>query len=294
MTLSRREFLRVLGVSAAVGTSSAIPLAPSQAVVPPALNDVVRARALHTAAIRDLPSPEAPIIDQFWEDEIFEIQAVEGRWLRSSKGFVSASDVQPMVTPVQSVVSEQKSPVWAEVIAASAPVRQWSADNAPSVAKIGHGGVMRIMDRLTPQAGNPAWVGIADEHHHLVGWSRAELWSAIDWRDQRDLDLMVVRETGRAVLVRSGQALIQVDAALGPQAAPGVYPITRILPGQTQQVAGVKRYGVPYVQESGNVLCLGGVYWHNRVGAIDQGMHLQLPVHIARAWFGRLRRVTIL
>lgn len=291
MTLSRRDFLRVFGVSAAAVGGFALPLSPMVPTISDSDLVSLQARALHTAPIRETPSPEAPVVRHLWEDEIFDIRAAVGRWIHSSEGFVAAHDAQPMLVTAPLEISE--APCWAAATGAAAAVRAWASDSAPLIEKIGHGGVMRILDRLTPRAAADDWIAIADEHDRLIGWSRNTLWSAIDWRTTADADLIVDAALRRAALWESGTERMRADLTVGRLLVPGEYPVTLLQPGATVTAARQTQLGVPYVQRAGNELSLGGVYWHNHFGAALNGMDIQLPVHIARAWFGRLRRVIV-
>ncbi|MBL8133749.1 MAG: hypothetical protein JNL42_17940 [Anaerolineae bacterium] len=292
MTLSRRDFLRIFGGSAAAAVGGfALAFSPTGPTASDADLKSFQARALHTAPVREMPSPESPVVKYLWEDEIFDVQAAVGRWMQSSEGFIAAHDAQPML--VTALLEMHDTPHWAAVVGAAAAVRAWACDSAPLIEKIGHGGVMRVLDRLAPRAACDAWVAIADEHDRVIGWSRNTLWSAIGWRTTADADLIVDAALRRAELWEAGAARLCADVALGRALVPGEYPVTLYQPGTTIEAAGHTRLGVPYVQRAGNELSLGGVYWHNQFGAALDGLDIQLPVQIARAWFGRLRRVIV-
>ncbi len=65
---------------------------------------------------------------------------------------------------------------WIEVVAPVAAVRQWCAPDAPLVTRIGHGGIVRVIDRLP---GDTLWYGIASETGDLLGWSQAAHWKPV-------------------------------------------------------------------------------------------------------------------
>ena len=57
---------------------------------------------------------------------------------------------------------------------ALAVVRAYCAADAPIVARIGHGGVLRVIDYLPPgQSDGIGWYGVADdESSALLGWTQ--------------------------------------------------------------------------------------------------------------------------
>jgi hypothetical protein len=288
MPLSRRQFLRTLGISAATSTIAGFSFPANSEGVG---LQIVQGRALHTASIRTFPAFDAPVTRQMWDGEIFAIRSIQADWFRTREGYVAFHDAQPMW--IASSVASQHPPFWAEVSGATAPIREWCAGDAPVVTQIGHGGVMRIVDLLTMQ--QTAWYGIADEDDRLIGWSRSLLWSAASWRQEPRLDLVINRATQHATLLDGSIEQVQASVSFGKPLLSGSYPIVGTFPSQTYVIAGIPRYGIPYVQYAGenNPLTLGGVYWHNRFGAQLDGMDIQLPALLARKIFGRLRRVIL-
>lgn len=289
MPLSRRRFLQSLGITLAASSAG---LSPHQLFAQAGQNRFmsVQGRALYTAMVRSRPEPTAPVVRSIWEDEIVDLRSISGRWFRTSDGYVAFEDAQPMHAAPSSVL-DVTPPFWSEVRGAVAVVRAWCSADAPLVTRIGHGGVMRVIDQLvTPEGG---WYALAEENGQRIGWSRSAVWLPVEWQEQpRTLNLIVNRSGYRAEVRNGEEALVEAEVAFGKPLRPGTYSITDATPSKTQ-IQEPPRYGIPWALTSGNDLSLSGVYWHNRFGDFIGGDDLQLPVILAREIYPRLDRVII-
>lgn len=290
MPLSRRQFLQSLGITWAASTAG-FSLSPGLGWDSTPFMDMplTHGRALHTTLVHQFPDAQSPVVKRLWEDEVFEIRDLSDGWFHDSSGYVTLHDAQPMIL---SQARTTQLPFWGEVSGASATIRAWGSADAPFMTRIGHGGVMRIIDHLLLSDGD--WYGVADDSTRLLGWSRAEAWSPIDSADSHQtFDLIVERATQSAILRNDRRDLLHAAVALGEACRPGVYPITDRMPGTAAHSEGQYRYGIPWVLKSGNFLTVSGVYWHNRFGAYTYGRDIQIPVRLARTIYPYLARVIV-
>ncbi|MCZ7546836.1 MAG: twin-arginine translocation signal domain-containing protein [Anaerolineae bacterium] len=150
--ISRRDFLRVCGVALA---GAALPPVRAGLGAP---RVAFAGRALETAIIRAAPRPDASILRTVHPDRVLSLAEAVAGWFAArdpdggltgaaARGFVAARQVQPMApyTP-PAVVTAADGPFWAEVIAPVTVARRWPLPDAPSLGRVGYGGVFRVVD----------------------------------------------------------------------------------------------------------------------------------------------------
>ncbi|MFN8564664.1 MAG: L,D-transpeptidase [Anaerolineae bacterium] len=155
---------------------------------------------------------------------------------------------------------------------ASAVVRAACAADAPLIARIGHGGVLRVIDYL-PGDGID-WYGVAEnENADLLGWTQAAAWSPARVDDAAPTLALVVSAAEQRLRVQDGdRILLTAPISTGRDLVPGIYTVTDRQPNGTDE----QHVGAPWSLAFGDDLNLSGVYWHNRFSAIAPGAAVQV------------------
>lgn len=264
MNFSRRQFLHFTGIALlghAVGFD--IPDAPHYG------------RAF--AATPVYQAPNGSVIGQLWPDSITSLIAANNNWYQVAQGYVRRADMQPIgYDPSAPLAPHIQTNKLAVVTAPSASIREWCAADAPLITRIGHGGVMRVVDYLP---GSPNWYGIANSIGERIGWSQASHWHAAsaEARTTYPLDLVIQQRT--MTIFHGGSEIARTRIATNAAALPnGEFEIRRGLPGS--EYAGY--HGAPWQLEWANQQILSGVYWHNRFGEIEPGPALQTTPTMAQ------------
>jgi hypothetical protein len=262
--LSRRHFLQLAGIALAAPLVHAAPIAPAASRLP-ALRTTY-GRALGSIPVYAAPSLDALLLQRLWSDTVMPIHEADGGWYRLQTGYTPREGVQPM-TDAAHTGETAAPPFWGTVGGAVAVVREYCAVNAPVVARIGHGGVLRIV-ALLPGDGVD-WYGVADdENSPLLGWTAAAVISPITLDAAAPtLTLAIDSAAFRLDVYENDQHLLAAPVSTGQDLVRGTYPITlRNMTAAPQDTF----HGVPYVLTFGNQQ-LSGAYWHNRFGAPSPG-----------------------
>lgn len=284
--LSRRRFLQLAGITAVSAAVSAagLPLAAAPAFEP------VYGRALDTLPV--FAAPGGQPVAQLWSDTVMPLLGVSGEWYRLPAGYARREGVQPLLTPARRQTTLAAPPFWGSVTGAVAVVRAWCAAAAPIVTRVGHGGVLRIVDQLT-EAGL-AWYGVAEsESGALLGWTQAAAWSpaALDQPAQR-LTLALEQSAQRLTAYADAQPLLTAPVATGRDLSAGVYPLTEQRAAQQQ----ADYHGAPWVLDFSG-LPLSGAYWHNRFGqprtAAQADPFVQVPPALAQWLYPRAAEIIV-
>jgi hypothetical protein len=270
LLLSRRQFLQLTGI-AILSTTIDLPSLPAPLAA--------HGRTLTAAQVRPRPDYNAVATRHLWPDTVLPITEHSGAWYRTSEGYVERTHIQPIVLadfPPSSQAMPQ-SPFWAEVVAPVTTIREWCAADAPLITRVGHGGVMRIIDQLP---GNPMWYGVANEHGNPLGWTQAPGWQPVHLSDtQMQLEIAIDQQRQQMSVTSGGVPLVRAAVSTGRPIAPGSYSATR------GDVAGIRQsdyYGASWPLFFGDSGIITGVYWHNQFGAPNPGPAVQVPVYLAR------------
>ncbi len=266
--LTRRRFLQLAGISllgSAVGFASAAPAA------------AYYGRALDAAPVYPRPDAASTPLAHLWPDSMTPIREAAAGWYRSDTGYIPRALLQPIEHLPADIQIAPAPPFWAEVSAPVAALRSYCAPDAPLISRIGHGGVMQVVDSLP---GAADWYGIATADGRFVGWTQALHWRPVDLRlhPLRDLDLTL--DSRQLTVWQAGRAILQAPVALGGSLPEGCYAIARDLPAGPQAPTG--HHGAAWTMRIGADYALSGVYWHNRFGDVMPGPSVQVTPILAR------------
>ncbi|MEZ4667313.1 MAG: L,D-transpeptidase [Anaerolineae bacterium] len=278
MKYSRRTFLKWVGASLA-----ATSLRPMLAFLPAFDISLHRGRALTALPVYQYRGQDAPIVSHIWPDSAIEFSESRGEWYQVAGGFVQRDSIQPM-NPDQNGEHrfETQYPFWAEVIGPAASVRSYCAANAPLATRIGHGGVMQVVDGLP---GEPyGWYAVADAGGYILGWTQATQWQKIVMEPDSDAERLIIVEqpTHTLTAYENGKPILKAAYAAGMEIAGGLYPSERLSPGGGYWNGDPNYHGLPWRIRLSEKYEISGAYWHNRFGQGVPGPALQLPVAVAR------------
>jgi hypothetical protein len=283
--LSRRHFLQLLGVTLGGSGLSALELPQ---IIPSFNADAAIGRTFSVASLYRAPHPDAPVVKRLWADSVVSLLDRKGRWYRVPGGYLRHADVQPMI-PYQppSPIATPTMPFWAEVAAPVAVLRRWCSAEAPLVARIGHGGILQVVDALQNSGG--VWYSTADEHGLALGWSQALHWRPVETvtAPAAVTTLQIESESQQLTALQGEKLVLQAPLSTGVALQPGLYEIVECERSTTQQVESTIHYGAPSVIRFGNGYEIAGVYWHNRFGAPVPGAAIQVSP-LAAKWLYHL------
>ncbi len=289
--LSRRDFLRAAGIGLAAAVVKVPGFAQSQ-------REALYGRALAAASVTDRPSG-ARIIRHLWPDGIVRIFGRSGTSFQIADGFVPITALQPMVLATEPALPLSHFPVMAEVTGAAAAVRGYCSPDAPLIARIGHGGTAKLLDRLDTLDGS--WYAVADDTDAHLGWTPAVHWHAAE--------PAVLGQTGDLVLDLHRRAVQAVDSAgevvftaplAAHEAAPtGTFSVLKRDGSMCSSDSRTnRRYGIPWALTLSNGLVLAGAYWHNHfaIEPAQDGPAFQIAPAAAKffyGWVGPRNTITI-
>jgi hypothetical protein len=281
--LTRRRFLQFTGIALVASRFDPLRLFTN------ALSSCedVYGRALEAVPVYAHPMDSAPVQNQLWPDSVSPILDTMNDWYRVPEGYVHKTVMQP-VRPYRGQKNDMPSalPFWAEVAAPVVVVRQWCAADAPLVTRIGHGGVMQIVDNLG------YWYGVASESGNLLGWTQANSGQISAVSNQRSVvsgqqrTAQIKLQSQQLTAIEDGQAVLRAPISTGSKITPGTYFVR-----QRQIGGGVVTglHGVPWMTELDGGFTISGVYWHNRFGEPTPGAAVQVTPMLARwlyDWLG--------
>ncbi|MEO0562142.1 MAG: hypothetical protein AAF125_08510 [Chloroflexota bacterium] len=264
MTLSRRDFLQVFGVT----TASFI--APAHIFGLQVPDSTVMGRVINPVGRHIQPDVLSLQQDQLWADSLIDILSVDGDWYRTDSGFVPIEAVQPIRPQVDRKTSSVGD--YAQVTGAFSSVHAYCDLQSPQRARLGHGAVMRVVDRIDyPSTGT--WLALGNSAGEQLGWAQAVAWGPLARRETRSIQATLVRDTHT---LRFGDVHTQINCP--NTLLRGVYRVERVAEGQSVRTRHGNIYGVPYVFQFGDSQQLYGVWWHNAFGATSE--HIEVNVLI--------------
>jgi hypothetical protein len=279
--LTRRTFLQLLGISASASllTHMGINLAESET---PQIG-----RTLRTTKVA--ACPELISHSHLLPDQIVTILSEANGWYQIPQGYVSRTDIQPMQPFTPQSFEKFSTAYWAEVVGSIASVRAHCAADAPLITRIGHGGVVQIVDALP---GEPlGWYQLADQDGVVLGWSQAPVWRRVDVpQHNTTLELHIVIHRGGWLSVQTSQSdVLNIPFSSGMEMPPGIYTVHQQRIGGAYSSADQTRSGVGWKTVFGADHRIVAAYWHNAFGTAQPGDAVQLPPIVAR-WLYTIAR----
>lgn len=280
MIFSRRQFLTIAGITL-------MGLKPDVLLGSALDFSAQYGRALDTLLVRAAPNAQSAVVKHLWADSILRLLNVKGDWLQIADGYVERSAVQMMLpyTP-QPMLTMPQVPFWAEVAAPVAIVRAWCAADAPLITRVGHGGVMRVIDAMPN-----AWYALESDQGTRLGWTQAILWQAVpaDAPDIANARLEINLSKHELYVYDGDRRVMTTPIATGQALQTGVYKVQqRQIGGTYHDAANRAFYGAPWRIRFSEYE-LAGAYWHNQFGKSHTGAIVQMSPLAARWVFRQMQ-----
>jgi hypothetical protein len=166
-------------------------------------------------------------------------------------------------------------PALVEVCTPSAVVREAASTQSRLVARIGHGGVSRVVDFLPDPGSDGGWYALQVDDGRVLGWTPAARWhmlpamAEVPTVDRLTIELSACRCTAYVEDIAAGS----FPVAVGEGVSHGTYYVASRAP--FARVAD--HVGAPWFLQTVEGLSLYGVYWHHRFSALSNGMVIELP-----------------
>ena len=259
-------------------------------------------RTFEATPIYHAQDPHSEVLRHLWPDSIVNVYYAHENWYQLAEGYVQRTAIQPMTPYSPSNYQPITSlPFWAEVATPVAVVRQWCAPDAPLVTRIGHGGVVQIVDRLSGNRERADWYGIATQDDELLGWTQAIFWRPVCAETSPTLrsTLHIDQNTQLLTGYEGGEIVFQTPISSGETMMPGNHEVTGRQP--TGTLVDVPQYaqsfhGVPWRVHFGEDYELSGTYWHNRFGSPVPGPAVQMSTQMAHwlyVWLGDYATISV-
>jgi hypothetical protein len=259
--ISRRDFLRLCGVTAA---SLALPALPATAA------DAFDGRALAHVRIRRAPRIDAAVVRTAPPDSVLRLYDATGDWFATSDGYVAARGVQPMqpyTRPPVYTAMPSSGPFVAEVIAPVTVLHSAPDADASVPGRVGYGAAFDVTGVQTGE----------DEIWYQVGGEGGAWVQALHVRPLEGEDLAPLqphaREKTLYVDITACQltAVADGETALTAPIAPGIKRQARgaaLATAKRPAAQMMGRRGVPWAITTDNArFVLHGAYWHNAFGS---------------------------
>lgn len=199
MKLSRREFLKLAGLSA---TGSMFATGWH-------FNDVQPTgygRLFAPTYLHHFPTIDAISNHLLWPNSIHAITDVVGQWVRIDGGYVPQHTIQPMFEANQLTPTVIEQPTWVEVITPSACIRAYADMFASPTKTIEHGGLLEVVSSLCDDYGD-WWV------QSRYGWLQARHVQFVDRMSaQVDSLHLVIDRTHHQLIAVLGDEAVRLAA----------------------------------------------------------------------------------
>jgi hypothetical protein len=288
MHATRREFLALCGVGLSAGLAG---WAWGSSATGDALDTLLPlGRALFPLTLHQHPVPDAPISASLLADSTVPLWGQHGAWYQTAQGWGLRQHLQP-IAPLATPLPIAALPAWAQVNAPVAAIRQWAAPNAPLLGRVGHGGVVAVIDRLGD------WLGVQVGEGQL-GWTQATHWSDLAMIDVTDHVQTITIDQAKGELMAYDvreRMVIRAPLTLGQTLSRGLWP------SQPQAVGGLnvssawgQQFGAAFGLQFGPY-ALMGVHWHNHFGdgSLQVGPSVQVAPSTARLLWGASQFIVI-
>ncbi|PJF40360.1 MAG: hypothetical protein CUN54_05520 [Phototrophicales bacterium] len=287
-TMTRRQFLQFSSVAL---LSTYLPEHLLTTSPPNVAEDgLLAGRTFKSTSVYSFPRETSDMVEQLWPDSVHPIIGQTEHWYHIPQGYVPRRTLQPMLQTTSSEIPDSHTPpFWAEVATPVAPIYQWCSVEAPLITRIGHGGIMRVVDRIV---NTNRWYGLAEADGQFLGWAQALHWQRVTSRQstQPVADYEIAIDVGRQQLnlLRNQELILQAAISTSPLIVPGRFTIAEQITGGTRLNINQDTYhGVPSVITLNNGQQMTGVYWHNAFGQPVDGPAIQLPYFLA-SWLANL------
>lgn len=263
--ISRRNFLKAAGIAL---FSAHIPGFISEPDAPVPQFDPLYGRVLEGGS-------------GFWTDSIIPIVEILPDGYQTPHGFIEKPRLQPMIKPAAYASHAATPPFTAEVIGATAVLRGYCSGEVP-VRSIGHGGLVKVVDRLNYDGVD--WYGVVLRENERVFWTPSAPLAPIESIPTiRDLSLQIDRAGFTLTAVRDNQPLFSVPIAVNDSLPSGEYSLSQQrLIWETR----IYRRLAPFVTTFGDQLHVYGAYWHNRFGQEWASEGIEVPPYVAKWIYG--------
>jgi hypothetical protein len=271
MTLSRRGFLQAAGISLAASRWGAFsPLATLAAGAP------FKGRVLEPISMGG---------QALWPDSVVTILDADSARYRLERGWVLQSTLQPMSVDQSAFDGTWPSTAFDAEVSAPLAVVYVCADAASNpIARIGHGGVLTVVQHLPDEAGNICWLGVQTTGS-MLGWTQAAHWQpALSRPSSANVDTIRIDHARQRLTALSGDDVLLATAiSTSPDRhfEPLQSIIDRWLP-HLDHSQPAEYSGIPWALTSASGHTMAGAYWHNRFGTPQPGPDIQLPPAVAK------------
>lgn len=279
-TLSRRHFLQFSGITLFMSQFDGI---ETLFAAHPASEDY-QGRALSAAPVYAHPDSQHAPICQLWPDSVHSLLTQKADWYHIPEGYVSRTALQPMfATPQPTAAFALAQPVM--VTGPVAVVRKEADIQAAIHTRIGHGGILQVVDYLPQDIGVQAWLGLADENGQFIGWSQPAAWSPLSLMASPKstvTHLLVNRHKQQISAENEKGVLLEAPITTGPSLKAGRYALTHRQLFSSTTLDTTPYYGLPFTLKAEGELFMAGAYWHNQFGRPAAGPAIQLSPVLAQ------------
>jgi hypothetical protein len=279
LLLSRRNFLQMAGIAAVSSRFLAFKAFLNAATT-------LVGRPFEALPVRSARRADAPVVSHLWPDSIVPILDADGDWYAIPGGYVPRGRMQPMFPyqPQTDIPMPDRS-FWAEVAAPAATVREYAAADAPLVTRVGHGGILKVVDALPNRDGSADWYAASETDGDILGWTQAVRWRPVadtTHVSTNEPTLSIDLQSRRLTLLQANRVLLSAPLSMGINLQPGTYTVSE------RQIGGGRfggYHGLPWQIRLNNGYDIAGIYWHNDFGAPAPGPAIQLPPMVAASLY---------
>jgi hypothetical protein len=273
--ISRRTFLKALGIGAAAGA------APWTAVRALGATGELTQPALWGRAFAETPVRDAvgQVVRVLRPDEVTPLRPLHGTVVQLPDGRTDRRHLQPIARPESRWVAPQEAG-WVQVAAPYAALRRWCAHTAPLVARPGWGAVLYAETVLHMDAQD--WLGL--QLGDQTVWSPGAAWRTVDVpaAEIGSVRLELDAHRRRITVFDDERALWSADAAIPAAIVRGEYALLGRSPADSGD-----QPGAPWALDFG-AWRMTGAYWHNSffdAGYRPPAWRVELPVLAAQALY---------
>ena len=216
MTITRRAFLQLMGISATAFTMPDLPSALQSTV-----------RILQPTDARLFPTAIAPVTSTVFPDSVYPVRKITGDWLQLPQGYIPIFIAQPMIMhDISQQIDHIEDETWAEVVAPYLAIRQFASTTAPLTLRANHGDVFLLTHSFCDD--NGIWWG-----QTVCGWLQMHHVQRLKVpMTKNPQNLVLTIEPARQILVISenGISVAEIAASI-PADVPTALTLMQLMPG---------------------------------------------------------------